>query len=284
MIGIFDSGNGGLTVLTALKTQLPQQQFIYLGDHARAPYGGKSHEDILAHSTQMVSLLFDQGCNLVVVACNTASAVALRCIQEKWLPENAPNKRVLGVLVPMVEAITGMPWDRDNPGLRIAKPQRIGLFATQTTVNARSYVEEVEKRSPNSTVFQQACPGLAHAIEANASTQDLEEMVKNYVDQLLETANGDLDSVLLGCTHYPLLQDIFTRHLPEGIQLYSQGNVVADALSHYLDRHPEFKGTASGNGSIQFLTTAKPDTIAPLSSIKMGEQFMPGFNPKFIQI
>jgi len=278
MIGIFDSGNGGLTVLAASKERLAHQSFLYLGDHARAPYGGKSHDEILANTTEMVSLLFDEGCDLVVLACNTASAVALRKIQEIWLPKHAPNKRVLGVLVPMVEAITGLPWDRDNPGGKFAAPHRIGIFATQTTVNALSYVEEVEKRSPNSKIFQQACPGLARAIEGNLSKEELDALVKGYVDQLMESARGNIDSVLLGCTHYPLVGDMFQHHLPDDVQLYSQGQVVAEALSHYLDKHPEFIGQNTNSPDMKFLTTAKPDTIAQIS------QFMPGFNPEFQKI
>lgn len=275
MIGIFDSGNGGLTVLSASKARLPHQNFLYLGDHARAPYGGKSHEDILAHTTEMVSILFDQGCDLVVLACNTASAVALRQIQENWLPNYAPEKRVLGVLIPMVEAITGLPWDRDNPGQKMAAPHRIGIFATQTTVKARSYVEEVEKRSPNSKVFQQACPGLVHAIEGSSAPEDLNNLVKGYVDELQKNAEGNIDSVLLGCTHYPLVEDLFKRHLPKGVEIYSQGNVVAEALSHYLDRHPEYIGTSPQNAGIKFLTTAKPGTVARF------DQLVPGLKPEF---
>jgi len=267
-IGICDSGSGGLTVLAACRQALPDQSFIYLGDHAKAPYGHRSEEEILSFTIGMVEALFQRGVNLVIVACNTASAIALRQIQEDWLPKHYPERRVLGVLVPMVEALTGLNWDRDNPGLSSYSNRNLAVFATQRTVESGAYPHQVRLRAPGFQVIQQACPGLVGAIEDDLGEAAQKELVTGYCEKLKHQMIGEtLDAVFLGCTHYPLVEAHFRAALPKGVEILSQPEIVAEALKAYLERHPEVAGSGGG---LEFYTTGDPAKLSHL------EKFMPG--------
>ncbi|WP_262690744.1 glutamate racemase [Kordiimonas aestuarii] len=259
MIGIFDSGSGGLTILDALHRRLPDQDFLYLGDHANAPYGHRSNDQIVEMTRRNVSALFDAGCTLVVLACNTAAAVALRTLQQKWLPQAYPGRRILGVLVPMVEAITGVPWSQEHPVGHDGSGKTILLFATQKTVKSGAYVEEIAKRAPAIRLVQKACPGLVDAIEGGTGPRPLAGLVEGYVAEALDDAGVIPDAVLLGCTHFPLVSSYFEAALPEGVELFCQPDVVAASLEDYLTRHGEFR--RKGSGKIRLMTTGKPGDV-----------------------
>ncbi|HYD64116.1 glutamate racemase [Azospirillum sp.] len=242
MIGVFDSGHGGLTVLRALVDAAPGRGFAYLGDHAAAPYGRRSDEEIYALTVLGVERLFAQGCGLVVLACNTAAAVALRRLQQTWLKGAYPGRNVLGVLVPVVEAITRVPWMVEAPPADLLpEPRTVGVFATVPTVHSGSFPREIGKRAPDVTVVQQACPDLVPLIEEGAPDEAIRPAVHAYVDALLQQLGGRrLDSVVLGCTHYPLVAHLFAQVLPEGVEVLSQPALTARSLEHYLERHPEY--------------------------------------------
>ncbi len=270
MIGLFDSGTGGLTILEAVQKALPGQPLVYLGDHARAPYGNMSNSEILAATREGAERLFAEGCGLVVLACNTASAVALRSLQEDWLPTAHPERRILGILVPMVEALTGLPWDRENPGLSNHPGQTVAVFATQCTTRSRAYVEEIEKRAPSFRIVQQACPGLVALIEAGADGEEVQARVARFVEELMGREGLEaFDGVILGCTHYPLIEDRFRAALPEGTAIFSQPRIVAASLENYLERHPEFRaaqGSAPAGAApqVRLLTTGDPAAVSAL--------------------
>ena len=270
MIGLFDSGCGGLTIYDALRRAFPRCSFLYLGDHAKAPYGDRSPDEIRAFTKEAVEHLFGLDCDLVILACNTASANALRYLQQNWLPRAHPEKRILGVLVPMVEAITGMPWMAD-PSHRPAKPARtVAVFATSRTVSSNAYPIEVAKRAPEVRVVQQACPSLVGMIEEGAPRETLRAAVRGYAGQMMAQFAGKRpDAVMLGCTHYPLVADLFAEALPEGVEILSQPEMVARSLAHYLERHPEFD-EASGQGVTRFLTTGDPQAVTAVSQIFLG--------------
>jgi glutamate racemase len=244
-IGVFDSGYGGLTVLKALADRLPQYDYIYLGDNARAPYGNRSFETVYQYTLQSVQWLFDQGCPLVVLACNTASAKALRTIQQMDLPRMAPDNRVLGVIRPTTEVVG-----------RYTKTGDVGVLATRGTVLSESYPIEIDKFFPDIRVFQQACPLWVPLIENNEHDKPgADYFVKAYTDQLM-AQSPQIDTVLLACTHYPLLREKIAACLPAGSQLISQGEIVADSLADYLQRHPEMEDRISKSGSsARFYTT-----------------------------
>lgn len=267
MIGVFDSGSGGLTVLRDLVAALPNRRFTYLGDHANAPVGDKPADEIYRLTCDCVERLFEEGCQLVLLACNTASAVALRRLQQHWLPEKAPDRRVLGVLVPMVEAITNLPWQvQAPPSGKPTPPATIGVFATRRTVETGAYPFEIGRRAPSVLVVQQACPALVAEIEAGAADDIMQPLIDGYVADLLARApDGRLDSVVLGCTHYPLVAAGFARALPDGLTILQQPRIVADSLARYLARHPEFDGRSRSGGGVRFLTTradGTPDAVA----------------------
>jgi glutamate racemase len=263
VIGVFDSGSGGLTVLEALTQALPRESFLYLGDHARAPYGERDNGEIVAYTTQAVDYLMSQGCRLVVIACNTAASVALRTIQQTWLPHRYPENRVLGVLVPMVEALAGVPWHRDYPEEGdVVRYPRVVLFATSKTVESRAYLEEVRKRAPGCLIVQQACPGLAGMIEGGASTRELTEAVALWARAALIGHEGAIpDAAVLGCTHYPLVRDLFRDALPAETTILSQPELVAEALVDYLRRRPLYAGMAGEKPSLRYLTTGDPAAL-----------------------
>ena len=271
MIGLFDSGTGGLTILDAVQKALPGQPLLFLGDHARAPYGNMSNPEILAATREGVERLFAEGCGLVILACNTASAVALRSLQEEWLPAAHHGRGVLGVLVPMVEALTGLPWERENPGLVDRPVQTVAVFATRCTVRSRAYVEEIEKRGPSFYIVQQACPGIVKAIEAAAEGAEIQALVDRFVGELMGRERLDaFDGVILGCTHYPLIEECFRTALPRGTMIVSQPRIVAHALKDYLARHPEFR-TAQGSATeARLFTTGDPAAVSALARRLLG--------------
>lgn len=268
MIGVFDSGHGGLTVLRALVEAAPERPFVYLGDHAHAPYGPRSEEEIYRLTLRGVEALFARDCRLVVLACNTAAAVALRRMQQTWLPHAYPGRNVLGVLVPMVEAITRVPWMVEAPPEdRLPEPRTVGVFATRATVASGSFPREIGKRAPDVQVVQQACPDLVPLIEQGAPDAVIAPTVRGYVAELLEQLGGrPLDAVVLGCTHYPLVAHLFAAALPEGVEILSQPTLVARSLENYLERHPEYAPTLFGTpAGPRFFTTGPAERIGALA-------------------
>ncbi len=265
MIGVFDSGSGGLTILRALMQELPNQSFLYYGDHKNAPYGHRSNDQIVDLTKAGVDALMQRGCSLVVLACNTAAAVALRTLQQNWLPNHHPDNRILGVLVPMVEAITGMPWSSDTENVSDQETS-ILLFATRKTVESNAYAEEVAKRAPNITLVQKACPGLVDAIEGGAGNAPLGGLISGYVD---ETDADTASSAVLGCTHFPLVEDHFQKALPDDITIFSQPEIVASSLKNYLERRPRFKQT--GSPYCRLLTTGEPEAVNTISRAFLGD-------------
>jgi len=243
-IGVFDSGYGGLTILSDIRKRLPEYDYLYLGDNARAPYGTRSYDVVYEYTLQAVNELFDRGCELVILACNTASAKALRTIQQIDLPKMDSNKRVLGVIRPSTE-ILGQ-YTRTN---------YIGVLATEGTVISGSYELELQKFSPQCKVFQQACPLWVPLIENNEyNTEAGKKFIKDDVDALLKQ-NSRIDTILLGCTHYPVVKEYIKSIIPEGIQVIAQGKIVADSLADYLLRHPMMNSFCTKNGSVHYLTT-----------------------------
>ena len=277
MIGIFDSGSGGLTILRACQNKLPDQSFLYLGDHARAPYGDRDNRDIVDYTTEMVDILFREGCRLVILACNTAAAVAARTIQQDWLPVHYPDRRVLGVIVPVVEALSGVRWRMPPlPAHKAGGEKTVGLFATSKTIESGSYHEEMHKHAPHCRMTEQACPGLVGAIEDGADEETLFGIVQNFTERLLANApDGKIDSAVLGCTHFPLVEHLFRKALPAGTNIVSQPKQVANALADYLHRHPEFDTVESPPTSIRYLTTGKPERLAHL------DNWLPGLGNPF---
>ncbi len=265
MIGVFDSGSGGLTVLRALERTLPDQSFLYLGDHANAPYGNRSPAEIYDLTVQAIEQLFARGCSLVILACNTAAATGLRQLQQTWLPVAHPARRVLGVIVPVVEEITGVPWLHAGKAVRApAGPSRhVALFATSHTVRTGSYVTEIAHRAPEIRVSQKACPDLVRLIEDQAPQPVIRSHVGRYVAELIDT-EGTPDVCILGCTHYPLIEHLFREALPEDVRMISQSDVTARSLRHYLARHPEF--SCPGAPRHQFLTTGDVSQASVLAT------------------
>lgn len=266
MIGVFDSGSGGLTILETLHERLPRQDFLYLGDHANAPYGHRSNDQIVAMTRAGIEILFRAGCRLVILACNTAAAIALRTLQQDWLPRAYPDRRILGVLVPMVEALTGVPWSQEHPNGGSPRNRSIILFATRKTVDSGSYLDEVRKRAPHVDLFQKACPGLVDAIEGGAGPAPVRGLIAGYAEEALTDCPAP-DAAVLGCTHFPLVRDYFEECLPTGTELLSQPEIVAASLADYLARHPEFGG--KGKGSIRLLTTGRP------ADVTMADAYLP---------
>ena len=268
MIGVFDSGHGGLTILDALQHRLPRQGFIYLGDHANAPYGQRDPEEIFDLTRQGVASLFGLGCPLVILACNTAAAVALRRLQQDWLPKHFPQQRCLGVLVPMIEAIAQNPWHAlAGPGDQARRPETLGVFATPATVTSGAYVHEVAKRAPWLRVHQQPCPDLAGMIEAGAPDAEIAPLIGSHVAAMMARLDGaPLDSVVLGCTHYPLVEHLFRAVLPENTRIVSQPARAADSLTAYLFRHPEMKHFGKLPAEIRAYTSGDASQVTSLAS------------------
>ncbi len=260
-IGVFDSGYGGLTILKELKKQLPQYDYIYLGDNARAPYGTRSFETVYEYTLEAVKWFFDQGCSLVILACNTASAKALRNIQQLDLPHIAPDKRVLGVIRPSSEVLGNY-----------SKSGHVGIMATVGTVQSDSYILELAKFFPSLQVHQQACPMWVPLIEnGEYDKPGADYFVKAYLDHLFSQSK-DIDAILLACTHYPLLEAKIRSYLPEGVKLVAQGQIVAESLAQYLDNHREIANKCSQNGTLSFYTTDNAQTFEKQASAFFGQK------------
>ena len=252
-VGIFDSGLGGLTVLDAVQKRLPDVPFVYLGDSANAPYGVRKPDDIYKLTTDATQRLFDAGCDLVILACNTASAAALRKMQESWVPK---DKRVLGVFVPLIEAMTERQWGDNSPPKEVAV-KHVALFATPATVSSRAFQRELAFRSIGVDVEGQACGGVVDAIE-DGDFILAEALVRSHVDAL-KRKMPEPDAAILGCTHYPLMAETFQTALGDGVKVFSQADLVAESLADYLGRRPEMIG--SGTESMN-LTTGDPARVS----------------------
>ncbi|KUF11876.1 glutamate racemase [Pseudoponticoccus marisrubri] len=252
-VGIFDSGLGGLTVLDAVGQRLPDVPFVYFADSKHTPYGVRDADDIYALTTAAVERLWEAGCDLVILACNTASAAALRRMQESWVPR---DKRVLGVFVPLIEALTERQWGDNSPPREVAV-QHVALFATPATVRSRAFQRELAFRAIGVDVEAQACGGLVDAIE-DGDMILAEALVRSHVDAL-KRKMPEPEAAILGCTHYPLMQEVFQDALGPSVSVYSQANLVAESLADYLARHPEMLGPGTESG---FLTTGNPVKVS----------------------
>lgn len=255
-IGIFDSGYGGLTILRQFRQFLPQYDYLYLGDNARAPYGTRSFEIVYEFTLQAVKKLFSMGCHLVILACNTASAKALKSIQEKDLPQLDPQRRVLGVIRPTAECIGA-----------ITKTRHIGILATQGTINSESYPLEIHKLFPDIVVNGEACPMWVPLVENNEfDSPGADYFVRKYLDELFRK-DPLIDTLILGCTHYPLLIEKIRRYVPTGVTLLPQGEYVASSLDDYLHRHPEMDCKLTKGGTCRFLTTESAEKFSEAASV-----------------
>ncbi|MBO7609708.1 MAG: glutamate racemase [Muribaculaceae bacterium] len=260
-IGVFDSGFGGLSILRDIRRHLPQYDYIFLGDNARAPYGVRSFQLVYEFTLEAVKYLFAQGCPLVILACNTASAKALRNIQQRDLPLMDASRRVLGVIRPTVEAV--------EP---ITHTGHIGVFGTPGTIQSRSYEIEINKLHPEYKVFGHACPMWVPLVENREfDSPGADYFVRKDIDALL-AQDSDIDTVILGCTHYPFLVHKIKEYLPSHIKLISQGNIVAESLDDYLHRHSEMAARLSTNGSCRYLTTEDAERFSHTASIFTGEK------------
>lgn len=272
MIGVFDSGLGGLTILRAIHTRFPHLQLHYLGDHANVPYGERASDDVIQLTRMGVEHLFSKGAKLVLLGCNTATAVAARPLQQNWLPASDwSGHNLIGIVAPTVEAATQTPWAVTTPQY----PQKynddvIAVFGTTRTVASDVYATEIKKRCPRVTIIQQACPGLAAAIENGREHSELENIVENAVSDVLRQA-GDkpVNRAILGCTHYPLVEGAFEKFLPSTTRLLSQPATVTDSLEDYLARHPEYSSASRANGSCGVLctTTGSAETATQRASV-----------------
>ncbi|MDR1406745.1 MAG: glutamate racemase [Tannerella sp.] len=255
-IGIFDSGYGGLTIFEKIRERLPEYDYLYLGDNARTPYGSRAFETVYRFTREAVASLFNRGCPLVILACNTASAKALRTIQEYDLPQIDPSRRVLGVIRPTVEAVD-----------KLSQTKHIGILGTAGTIASQSYVLEIAKLFPHITVHSEACPMWVPLVENREyNSPGADYFVEKHIRRLMEK-EARIDVVVLGCTHYPLLMDSIRRFLPESVTPFPQGGQVAASLKDYLHRHPEMDARLTKNGRCRFLTTEAVDAFADTASI-----------------
>ncbi len=260
-IGVFDSGYGGLTILDEIRRQLPQYDYMYLGDNARAPYGNRSFELVYQFTLESVKALFDRGCQLVILACNTASAKALRSIQQRDLPGIDPSRRVLGIIRPTVEHLP-----------EITRSRHVGLLGTRGTVTSGSYEMETAKLFPDIVVNSHACPMWVPLVENGEARSDgADYFVKKELDSLL-SRDPDIDAIILGCTHYPLLLDKIRKFAPAGVKIVTQGHIVAPSLKDYLSRHPEMETRCSRGGTVTFLTTESAPRFSDMATLFLGQK------------
>lgn len=260
-IGVFDSGYGGLTILSEIRKVMPDYDYIYLGDNARAPYGSRSFDIVYEFTLQAVRHLFESGCRLVVLACNTASAKALRTIQQQDLPKIDPTRRVLGVIRPTVEVVGSL-----------TQTGKIGVLGTAGTIQSESYPMEIRKMYPDFVTYGQACPMWVPLVEYRESAGDgADYFVRKYIDELF-SKDGDIDTVVLGCTHYPLLYPKIAACMPAGVHIVKQGAIVADSLRDYLRRHPEMDAVCSKGGSCEYRTTESAEKFSSMASVFLDEQ------------
>ena len=259
-IGVFDSGYGGLTILHGIRQLLPEYDYLYFGDNARAPYGSRSFDVVYQFTRQAVLKLFSLGCHLVVLGCNTASAKALRSIQQRDLPEWDPARRVLGVIRPTAEAIDPLTTSR-----------HVGLLATEGTVRSDSYRLEIQKLFPDVSVTGVACPLWVPIVENNeADSPGADYFVKKRIDQLMRL-DPQIDAIILGCTHYPLLMPKILKYVPTGVRIIAQGEYVADSLKHYFEHHPDMERRCSKGATARYLTTENPDKFKDSARIFLHE-------------
>ena len=259
-IGIFDSGYGGLTILHGIRQLLPQYDFLYLGDNARAPYGPRSFDVVYEFTRQAVVRLFEMGCHLVILGCNTASAKALRTIQQNDLPQLDPTRRVLGIIRPTAEVIGQLTTSR-----------HVGVLATEGTIKSESYTLEIQKLHPDIVVSGVACPFWVPLVEYNeADSPGADYFVKKRIDQLM-LLDPNIDAIILGCTHYPLLMPKIVKYVNPGIRIVPQGEYVAESLKDYFLRHPEMEEKCTKNGRVQYLTTENPDKFKESAQLFLHE-------------
>lgn len=258
-IGVFDSGYGGLTVLKEIVKKLPQYDFVYFGDNARAPYGPRSFETVYQYTFEAVEWFFEQGCSLVVLACNTASAKALRSIQQNNLPVSYPDKRVLGVIRPTTEKIG-----------ELTETRQVGILGTAGTVKSGSYIIEIGKFFPDVQVFQEACPMWVPLIENNEfDNEGADYFIEKHLDALL-SQSSKIDTVLLACTHYPIIKKKIEQFLPQHVEVCEQGSIVAESLALYLERHAEIEERCSTGGTLKFYTSDSPEDFDAKGSVFFG--------------
>ena len=259
-IGVFDSGYGGLTILHGIRQLLPEYDYLYLGDNARTPYGPRSFEVVYEFTRQAVQRLFEMGCHLVILGCNTASAKALRTIQQVDLPQWDPERRVLGVIRPTAEVIG-----------QLTKSRHVGILATEGTIKSESYNLEIKKLHPDIQVSGVPCPFWVPLVEYNeANSPGADYFVKKYIDQAI-TQDPLIDTLILGCTHYPLLLPKILKHLPSGVRVVPQGEYVAQSLKSYLQRHPQMEQRCSKGGTAHYLTTENPEKFKDQALIFLNE-------------
>ena len=260
-IGVFDSGYGGLTILRELRALMPQHDYLYLGDNARAPYGTRSYDVVYRYTRQAVATLFERGCHLVILACNTASAKALRTIQQHDLPTLAPNRRVLGVIRPTAEIVGN-----------VTKSRHVGILATTGTILSHSYDLEIRKLHPDITVTGQDCPMWVPLVENfEFDSPGADYFVEKRISMLLQR-DPQIDAIILACTHYPLLLPKIRKYIPSGISIISQGEHVARSLSTYLTNHPDMAGRITGGGTLHCLTTENTDKFCATACRFLGQE------------
>lgn len=259
-IGIFDSGYGGLTILHGIRQLLPEYDYLYLGDNARAPYGPRSFDVVYEFTRQAVLKLFEMGCHLVILGCNTASAKALRTIQQNDLPQIDPNRRVLGIIRPTAEVIGDLTSSR-----------HVGVLATEGTIKSESYDLEIHKLFPDIKVSGVACPFWVPLVEYNeADSPGADYFVKKRIDEIMRK-DSDIDTIILGCTHYPLLMPKILKYLPAGVRVVPQGEYVAESLKQYLERHPNIEAKCSKGAGVHYLTTENPNKFKEQAQIFLHE-------------
>lgn len=260
-IGVFDSGYGGLTILSEIQALLPQYDYCYLGDNSRAPYGSRSFDIVYQFTRQSVETLFDMGCNLVILACNTASAKALRTIQQRDLPNINPDKRVLGVIRPTAEIVGD-----------ISKTRHVGIVGTSGTIQSGSYPIEIQKLHPDITVIGEACPMWVPLVE-NQKFDSLgaDYFIKENLDNLF-TKDSLIDTLILGCTHYPLLLNKIKQYIPKEVKIISQGEYVASSLKDYLYRHPEMESVCTKNGQTRYFTTENASKFSEAATFFLNKE------------
>lgn len=260
-IGVFDSGYGGLTILHGIRQLMPQYDYLYLGDNARAPYGPRSFDVVYEFTRQAVYKLFEMGCRLVIIGCNTASAKALRSIQQNDLPQWDPDRRVLGIIIPTAEVIG-----------TITRNNHVGLLATEGTVKSHSYDIEIQKRWPDIKVTGQACPFWVPLVEYDeADSPGADYFVKKRIEQLM-LKDPDIDTIILGCTHFPLLMPKILKYTKPGVTIVPQGEYVANSLQNYLQRHPNMDGALTKGSSVAYYTTENADKFKESASIFLHEK------------
>ena len=259
-IGIFDSGYGGLTILHGIRQLLPEYDYLYLGDNARTPYGPRSFDVVYEFTRQAVQRLFEMGCHLVILGCNTASAKALRSIQQLDLPQWDPHRRVLGVIRPTAEVIGSL-----------TKTRHVGVLATEGTIKSESYALEIKKLFPDITVSGVACPFWVPLVEYNeADSPGADYFVKKRIDEIMRK-DPEIDAIILGCTHYPLLMPKILKYLPVGVRVIPQGEYVAESLQHYFEQHPQIEQRCSRGADVHYLTTENPQKFKEQAQLFLHE-------------